>query len=160
MTNKFKASDVSYEKGKIEDLEEIVKLSLQVLQLNGLGVIVDVNIPKGSEFLAKLLSDEEKLGCILVARLKGSIVGFLALAEGDVWWSDQRFFTNVVFYVHPKYRKLGIQKKLIDFAKLMTKESRLPFILDFFSLDRKSDIIEEWTALQGFKRLGFKAVYI
>ena len=157
---KFKASDVSYEKAKIEDLEEIVKLSLQVLQLNGLGNIVEVNLAKGSEFLARLLSDDERIGCVLVAKLKGTIVGVLALVEGDVWWSDQRFFTNTVFYVHPKYRRLGIQKKLIDFAKLMSKEARLPFILDFFSLDSKSGIIEEWTALQGFKRLGFKAVYL
>jgi ribosomal protein S18 acetylase RimI-like enzyme len=160
VSKNFKASDVSYEKAELSDLEEIVKLSLQVLQLNGLGAIVDVNLSKGSEYLARLLSEEEKLGCILVAKLKGSIVGLLALAEGGVWWSDQRFFTNVVLYVHPKYRKLGIQKRLMDFAKIMSKESRLPFILDFFSLDSKSGIIEEWTALQGFKRLGFKAVYL
>ena len=156
----FKSKDVTYEKATLADLEPIVKLSLQVPKLNGLNVIVETNVEKGAEFIARLLDEETREGCILVAKLKGVIVGLLALVEGDVWFSDQRFFTNAVFYVHPKYRRLGIQKKLLDFSKIMTREAGLPFILDFFSLDANSGIIKEYLKMNGFKDLGFKAVYV
>ena len=67
------------------------------------------------------------------------IVGSIALAPDDYWWSAEQYIQDGWFYVLPEYRNLKDQTPpshlLIDAAIDYAKEQEKPLILGIFNLD-------------------------
>lgn len=66
------------------------------------------------------------------------IEGLVLLRIHSQWYSDGKFLEEMCIYVHPDYRAIkgGRARKLIDFAKKVSEELKLPLMIGVLSHSR------------------------
>jgi hypothetical protein len=66
------------------------------------------------------------------------IEGLVLLRVASQWYSDGAFLEEMCIYVHPEYRavKGGRARKLIEFAKKVSEEMKMPLMIGVMSNSR------------------------
>lgn len=66
------------------------------------------------------------------------IEGLVLLRIHSQWYSDGEFLEEMCVYVHPKYRasKGGRARKLVEFAKKVSEELKIPLMIGVLSNNR------------------------
>ena len=88
-------------------------------------------------------------GIVLVAEEKGKIIGSQAGNLASDWWSEEKFLSDVWFFVHPNNRKSRAAIKLVKCFIKIGKELKVKVKLGHVysgDMDRKDNF---------FNRLGF-----
>tara|TARA_B100001063_G_scaffold227704_1_gene238433 strand:- start:348 stop:788 length:441 start_codon:yes stop_codon:yes gene_type:complete len=88
-------------------------------------------------------------GIVLVAEEKGKIIGSQAGNLASDWWSEEKFLSDVWFFVHPNSRKSRAAIKLVKCFIKIGKELKVKVKLGHVysgDMDRKDNF---------FNRLGF-----
>jgi hypothetical protein len=88
-------------------------------------------------------------GIVLVAEKEGKIIGSQAGNLSSDWWSEEKFLSDVWFFVHPNNRKSRAAIKLVKCFIKIGKELKVKVKLGHVysgDMDRKDNF---------FNRLGF-----
>lgn len=128
------------------DLIEIVKMLPK--QLEEIGIEVEAPNP---ERMLKHLYISHTRGAIFVAKDGDAIVGVLALYPTEYWWSGEIFYTDLSFFVLPKYRKSSIGRRLLELGKEFCKGKNMTIsLLSTEDNERK----EKFFTRMGFTNIG------
>lgn len=87
---------------------------------------------------------------VIVWEVNDTIGGFIALQEGEFWYSDERFVADLLFYVHPDHRKSKAGLSLLKAAQQYARIKELPLFMapvNGVDVDRKDAL---------YKRLGMR----
>ena len=166
----MKKENVIYRKAEIKDFDSLIELLLFMPSTGGFDGVLPANRETGEKFVKNLFDKNSaillatyptKIACPPIEDTKSSILlGCLILDERKVWWSEKPVLSNVVFYVYPgEPRKLGIQKRFIEIIKDLSRQAKLPFILDMFS-PRDNEHLEPYFKINGFRHIGSKFAFI
>ena len=104
--------------------------------LNKENSVFPMNESKVAEFvIPSLFRDGGIMGVIGKPDL---IEGLVLLRVSSQWYSDGKFLEELCIYVHPKYRasKGGRARKLVEFAKKVSEELKLPLMIGVLSNTR------------------------
>lgn len=88
-----------------------------------------------------------------IAKEEGKIVGCMVLCYDQLWFSDENFLVNIVYYVDDKHRRSSLAIKLLDTAKKIAKELGLPLYIGVTygtDVERK----EKFFLRKGFEKIG------
>lgn len=169
--------EVYYRLATITEIPSIVEFCKKIPKDNGIDSWAPSNTKLATESLLQGLKGDR--GFIFLAVIQKSpytkktsgvkgnrsdtmvqeIVGVLVLAKGDLWWSDKDFYTNVVFYVEPLYRKRGVSENLLFLAKSFTSDLGIPFIVEILT-EHKLPLFDRYFAMKGFKKIGARYALI
>ena len=181
----MKKENVIYRKAELKDFDSLIELLIFMPKTGGFDGVLPADRESGERFIKGLF---DKNAAILLATYKASsppsalraispspikdtkssillgstevILGCLILDERKVWWSERPVLSNIVFYVYPgEPRKLGIQKRFIEIIKGLSRQAKLPFILDMFS-PRDTEHLEPYFKINGFRHIGSKFAFI
>lgn len=98
------------------------------------------------------------IGGSFVAVHKNRAVGSLGVAIAHFPWNHGAgYLHNEWFFVHPKFRRYGVAKRLLDGAKALSSESGRPFIFSLTSGNDKR--VARFFAMQGFSPVGEVLTY-
>ena len=90
---------------------------------------------------------------VVVAVKDGKIIGSIAMAHCDTWYTDKAFYRTLWFFVDENERNPSIAKSLLDFAREYAKVQNIPMILEIMQgkdMDRK----HQWITRQNLDYLG------
>jgi len=127
-----------------DDIPEVYKLLIAMHD--------GVKIPVGEISEGKLLHMIKHMiekGIVLLAVKDGKIVGSQAGKFSSDWWSEEKFFADIWFFVHPDSRKSRAAIKLVKCFIKIGKELKVRVKLGHVysgDIDRKDEF---------FNRLGF-----
>lgn len=145
--------------------DDVVGLSLflnRVEKENHLEKLAPQDIPLTAQVIKEIIVDNRGVA-LLALNEDDIIVGTIVLGHTTLWWSNQSFFTNLVFFVTPEYRKgYRIQERLLDITKDFANGVNAPLLLDIFNMDSTNDQnrMSRYLGFKGFKNIGFKTLYI
>lgn len=153
-------SKVKIQRATLEDLDYIIALIKEIPEQIGLSELLKTDVPKGREVIREIL---ESKGAVLLSTYNHEgigdiLVGVMVLGEGNIWFSNTKFFTNVVMYVKPAYRKLGIQRDFITAAKGFADLLKADLLLDFLNTENLMKHARFFN-IMGFKPIGMQFVY-
>ncbi len=115
-----------------DDIEKIGKLLWMMTAEIGVG---RVNEQKAREAVNRTLLERDS--CCILAERKGAVVGCLGLVMTAWWYSDDRFLTDLFFFVHPDHRadknddgeNGGHATRLVSVAKVLARKKGVPLVL-------------------------------
>lgn len=153
-------SKVTIRRATIEDLDSIVALIKEIPEEINLKEVMKTDVQKGKEILREIL---ESKGAALVSTYFQEgfgpiIVGTMVLGEGNIWFSDKKFFTNVVLYVKPAYRHLGIQRDFLVTAQEFANNLKCDLLIDFLNTTNL-EVHSRFFRFLGFKPIGMQFIY-
>ena len=120
------------EVAKFEDVKEVIKLSLRIPKDLGIEGLPPVDIEK----VSKVFYEQFEQAPIFVYRENGEIVGFVALAIEEFWWSKKPMVHDFAFYVVPGHRKLEIINALLGAMRDFAKINKMPVVSHVLSGER------------------------
>ena len=131
----------------------VLDISALIFMLNEMHKQTEVEVPKiNTHKLIERVNELLHQGVVLVALEGNKIVGSIGGKVTTDWWADEKYLSDLWFYVYPEHRKSTYAKNLcIDFIKI-AKDAKLKTRLGhIFSgdLDRKDKF---------FSKLGMKKV--
>lgn len=114
------------------DLEPIGSLLWSMHHEIGIGRVSE---RKAREAVLRTLT--EPASCCILAERDGHIVGALGLVMTSWWYSDERFLTDLFFFVDPNHRadknaageNAGHATKLIAWAKAAARKLSVPLVV-------------------------------
>lgn len=114
------------------DLEHIGSLLWSMHREIG---IASVSERKAREAVLRTLN--EPTSCCILAEREGKIVGVLGLVLTSWWYSEERFLTDLFFFVDPSHRadvhangeNAGHATKLIAWAKAAARKLNVPLVI-------------------------------
>jgi GNAT superfamily N-acetyltransferase len=131
-----------------EEFHQVVELLKLFAKDHEMGVIKAPEDP--TELACKVVYDVSENGKLYVAKNEsGKTVGSLGLKLGNNWYSEQKFYGDLWFYVLPEYRSSGVGGTLLTFAKNAAQAESIPLVVGVFNLQSPEKKIEI------YKRLGF-----
>lgn len=90
---------------------------------------------------------------VIVAEDDNKIIGSIAMANCDTWYTDKAFYRTLWFFVDQEKRNPLIAKSLLDFAREYAKRQNIPIILEIVQgkdMERK----HHWATRQHLNYLG------
>jgi L-amino acid N-acyltransferase YncA len=129
------------------DIPAIGRLLVEMHQSSGLDMP-----PLSPGKIEATLEDVLATGIIFLGMRNGEVAGVLALKEASHWFSEGRFFGDVVFYVGLKHRQSALGPQLLRRASRYAKMRGLPLLMAVVNgvdVDRKDKL---------YKRLGFRHI--
>ena len=90
---------------------------------------------------------------VFVAEDDNKIIGSIAMANCDTWYTDKAFYRTLWFFVDQEKRNPQIAKSLLDFAREYAKIRNIPMILEIVQgkdMERK----HQWATRQHLNYLG------
>ena len=90
---------------------------------------------------------------VIVAEDDNKIIGSIAMANCDTWYTDKAFNRTLWFFVDQEKRNPQIAKSLLDFAREYAKIRNIPMILEIVQgkdMERK----HQWATRQHLNYLG------
>ena len=90
---------------------------------------------------------------VIVAEDDNKIIGSIAMANCDTWYTDKAFYRTLWFFVDQEKRNPQIAKSLLDFAREYAKIRNIPMILEIVQgkdMERK----HQWATRQHLNYLG------
>ena len=90
---------------------------------------------------------------VIVAEDDNKIIGSIAMANCDTWYTDKAFYRTLWFFVDQERRNPQIAKSLLDFAREYAKIRNIPMILEIMQgkdMERK----HQWATRQHLNYLG------
>ena len=90
---------------------------------------------------------------VIVAEDDNKIIGSIAMANCDTWYTDKAFYRTLWFFVDQEKRNPQIAKSLLDFAREYAKIRNIPMILEIMQgkdMERK----HQWATRQHLNYLG------
>ena len=90
---------------------------------------------------------------VIVAEDDNKIIGSIAMANCDTWYTDKAFYRTLWFFVDQEKRNPIIAKSLLDFAREYAKIRNIPMILEIVQgkdMERK----HQWATRQHLNYLG------
>ncbi len=90
---------------------------------------------------------------VIVAEDDNKIIGSIAMANCDTWYTDKAFYRTLWFFVDQEKRNPIIAKSLLDFAREYAKIRNIPMILEIMQgkdMERK----HQWATRQHLNYLG------
>ena len=90
---------------------------------------------------------------VIVAEDDNKIIGSIAMANCDTWYTDKAFYRTLWFFVDQEKRNPQIAKSLLDFARESAKIRYIPMILEIVQgkdMERK----HQWATRQHLNYLG------
>ena len=82
-----------------------------------------LSLPKLHQGLADVI--EQGVVVVSVTRA-GELAGTVGLAEESPWFSDDRWLSDRFFFVHPRHRRTPHARCLLDAARLVARDMKLP----------------------------------
>ena len=125
--------------------------------------IVNV-IPKDRQVcedkLRGLLDGNEAIGVILFDNEKEKVVGIGIAALVEMWWTSEKTWNNILFYIDPSYRRSKASSLLMEFFKKTTDTSGVPLYFDVIAgPDTDFTIYDRIFKFKGLKRIGTSFFY-
>jgi GNAT superfamily N-acetyltransferase len=148
---------IEYRAGTLEDVPGVALFLENIIQENPLVKLFEHDLAKCAKVLRNVIQDNR--GVIIVAVKDDIILGTIILGKTTIWWASKDLFTDLAFYVNPQYRHLGIQKKLLEVVKEFADNVGIPVLIDVFNDSEENDKLVRFLSIQGFKNVGFKALY-
>lgn len=148
---------INYRVGTLNDVPGMVLFLQNIKHENPLVGKFNLDLGKSADVLRRIINNDQ--GVILIAEKNDIIVGTIVLGKTTIWWSDSSFLTDLAFYVNPEYRKEGIQKKLLSTVKDFADQLKMPILIDVFNASEENMKITRFLGMNGFKNVGFKALY-
>ena len=127
-----------------DDIPEIYEL----LSAMHDGVVIPI-APMSEGKVLHMIKHMIEKGIVLLAVKDGKIVGSQAGKFSSDWWSEEKFFADIWFFVHPDSRKSQAAIKLVKCFIKIGKELKVKVKLGHVysgDIDRKDEF---------FNRLGF-----
>ena len=90
---------------------------------------------------------------VIVAEDDNKIIGSIAMANCDTWYTDKAFYRTLWFFVDQEKRNPQIAKSLLDFVREYAKIRNIPMILEIVQgkdMERK----HQWATRQHLNYLG------
>lgn len=128
----------------VDDIPELYKL----LSAMHDGVVIPI-APMSEGKVLHMIKHMIDKGIVLVAEEKGKIIGSQAGNLASDWWSEEKFLSDMWFFVHPNNRKSRAAIKLVKCFIKIGKELKVKVKLGHVysgDMDRKDNF---------FNRLGF-----
>ena len=142
-----------------EDIIGLTFFCFKITKEKELTGVLEPNFEVAAKNLGALL--EENQGVTLIALKDDIIVGCLVLGKTNLWWTDSTFFTDLIFFVDPEFRKnYGIQETLIEKAKTFADLAKTPIILSIFDLSNRKEAIMKYLNKRGFKTVSISGLYL
>jgi len=148
---------IQYRVGTLKDVPGLALFLENITSENPLVSLFEHNLGKCAGVLRRILEQDQ--GVILLAEEKDIIVGAIVLGKTTIWWANKSLLTDLAFYVNPKYRHLGIQKKLLETVKEFADTLKMPVLIDVFNASEENEKLTRFLSIQGYKNVGFKALY-
>jgi hypothetical protein len=154
----FTHKGIKYRVGTQEDVPGILLFINNFRHENKLVAQFGYDMLKSAEILKRLMKNDR--GAVLLAEDVDIIVGIIILGKMTLWWAEKEFFTDLVFYVNPTYRKdYDIQTKLLNFTKDFATQVQMPVMIDVFNDEDVLDLKERYLRIKGFKSVGFRVMF-
>jgi hypothetical protein len=115
-----------------------------------------LNVDKTIRYVSNLVRSPN--GRVWVADLSGRLVGTLICSIVQPLWSDLWFLSNDFFTVDQHFRKHGVAQKLIELAKMLSEEKRLPIWFEVTTGGR-AELKDRFIAFQGLTYMGGRHLY-
>ncbi len=124
----------------------VLDISGLILMLNTMHKETELNVPTINSFkLVNKVNEVLHSGIILVAVEENKLLGSIGGMVSTDWWGDEKYLSDLWYYVYPDQRKSDVAKNLItDFIKI-GKEAKMKIRLGhIFSgdLERKDKFYE------------------
>ena len=103
----------------VEDISEIYMM-LMVMHSG----TVDGTSPVDSEKLTAAINNTLHKGIVIVFEVDGKIAGSIAGLETSDWWSNDKYFADMWFFVYKEHRKSNIAVKLVKSFMQVAKKSK------------------------------------
>ena len=123
--------EIIIRKAQKEDLKYVAEVNVITWKKAYKGIIKqdfldNISIEKRYENILKHRNDENSSE-LIVAEINGEIAGFCRYMEGNDYSDEYKDVECEIkaLYVKPQYKRKGIGKKLINYAKMEFKEKRL-----------------------------------
>ena len=124
----------------VEDLSELYMMLL--VMHSG---TVDCTSPVNSEKLTSVISDALHRGIVIVAEVKGKIVGSIGGMETSDWFSDKKYLADLWFFVYKEHRKSRVAVKLVRSFLEIGRDAKMSVKLGHIysgDIDRKDNFYE------------------
>ena len=126
--------DLKIRLATVEDLDEMMRLSLSACDENG---FLNPNPIKLLEQIWPALNQDHGL-CAVIGKPGGTIEGAILLRIGQMWYSDDLTIEERAIFIHPDFRgaKGGRARKLCEFSKTVADTLGLPLVIGVLSNSR------------------------
>lgn len=112
------------------------------------------------EKLRGLLDGLEAIGVVLFDDEKERVVGIGIAALVEMWWTSEKTWNNILFYIDPAYRRSKASSVLMDFFKGVTDTSGVPLYFDVIAgPNTQFDVYDRIFKFKGLKRIGTSFFY-
>jgi len=112
------------------------------------------------EKLVSLLDSEQAIGVVVFDTEAVKIVGIGIITVIEMWWTSQKTWNNVLFYVEQNSRRTRAFKMLMDFFKGISDKTGIPLYFDLVSPpDTNFAVYDKVFKYQGLQRVGTSFLY-
>jgi len=109
-------------------------------------------IPFNRKDMSTTLANLQKTA--IVAETNGDIVGLLLLMIAPAFWNySQKYGTELVFYVHPDYRKGGLGKQLIEKMEMLAQLHDLKMVTMANVSSNKNKVFDRYYSRLGYTKM-------
>lgn len=116
-------------------------------------------------YAVQALLDLIAQGLVVVARgpVKSRIVGCLMLDVARWPWTHPNnakglHLYNQHFWIEPRYRKGGIARDFLKFAKAVSDEKQMPLVIELSNISDDADLRDRFVRISGFSYAGGKFI--
>jgi len=121
-------------------------------------------VPKNREVceakLRELLDTEQAYGVVVFDSEFDKIAGIGIVTQVEMWWTSEKTWNNILFYVEQGYRGTNASTLLMNFFKDVSDVTNIPLYFDVIaSPETNFAVYDRVFRYRGLKRVGSSFIY-
>lgn len=101
----------------------------------------------------------EHLSSTIIGEIDGKFAGLIVIVPTKFQWTTEVVLRDLVYFVYPEYRSMGLGDALLDEAKKIANHLGMKLIMDSFT-GKRLDAMDKFYESKGCTRIGGTYLYL